>query len=494
MALFKHLNLTVPKHFDFQRICDLKQFSDLEVTIQNSRDQVEELEACENTDFSKWELQCPENVDSLFIMVTSKDNTCIKVLDLDPNNKNLYLDLNTDQDTLPLTLMLIGLQTVTKGSQKYYVVRTEGYTEIKEEMSSMELNLTESKGSLCGSKLFDLADNKGAEIAVKHKLGSKYWIKTEPSSRKQTSKFIILQDKESEEVYFFFTENIWRFKSIPFLLKPCSQYRCMTYYGCTSSSQDHVLSFRCKSLSGVAFTKNYQLFRTSKIHTFTAYMTKTELQKLYNMGRKFVGRNNIMAPIRFFYRNKPREYFEDIFWKSNGIMRKYMKDNNGDRYSVINKNLEGLFFSALLESKTLKPPPTSIFGTRRMFVFAPKMLNLRSNVYFADFYCNFYIHYVTLVITEANSSADKYCRGRLLMVNQYDNPFIKLVLEHGEWSVFVTTNVHVELFYTENIDLNAIKYQQGGFLFEDVPVRGKGTSCPEGIAKKAGCKICNLEA
>lgn len=44
MALFKHLNLTVPKHFDFQRICDFNQFSDLEVTIQNSR--VSELFHC----------------------------------------------------------------------------------------------------------------------------------------------------------------------------------------------------------------------------------------------------------------------------------------------------------------------------------------------------------------------------------------------------------------------------------------------------------------
>jgi hypothetical protein len=228
-------------------------------------------------------------------------------------------------------------------------------------------------------------------------------------------------------------------------------------------------------------------------NVFFSDMTKSELQTLLNMGTKFVNRtSNKFTSIKFFYRNKPIEYFDDILWKNDGIMKKYMKDNNGDRYSIINKKLEGLFFSALLEAKTLKPPPTSIFGARRLFVYAPSMLNTESNVYFADFYCNFYIHYVTLVITELNSDADNFCRKRLVNVNIYDNPFIKLVLECGEYYVFVTTNVHVELFYTESVDLHLIRYRQGGYLFEDVPVRGKGTSCPEGIAKKAGCKICNL--
>lgn len=121
------------------------------------------------------------------------------------------------------------------------------------------------------------------------------------------------------------------------------------------------------------------------------------------------------------------------------------------------------------------------------------MFNPNVQVYFADFYCNFYIHYVTLVIAEPNSKADMFCRSRLLKINMFDNPFIKLVLHKGEYSVYVTLNVHVELFYTESIDINRVRCQQNGFLFQDVPTKGKGSSCPEGIAKKAGCKICNLD-
>lgn len=96
-------------------------------------------------------------------------------------------------------------------------------------------------------------------------------------------------------------------------------------------------------------------------------MTKTEIQKLMNLSIKFVKRtNNRFGLIKYFYRNKSIEYYTRILHGNYGIMEKYMKDNNGDRYSIINKNLEGLFFSALLESKTLQPPPSSVFGTRRM--------------------------------------------------------------------------------------------------------------------------------
>jgi hypothetical protein len=66
---------------------------------------------------------------------------------------------------------------------------------------------------------------------------------------------------------------------------------------------------------------------------FFSDMTKSELQTLLNMGTKFVNRtSNKFTSIKFFYRNKPIEYFDDILWKNDGIMKKYMKDNNGDRY------------------------------------------------------------------------------------------------------------------------------------------------------------------
>lgn len=111
---------------------------------------------------------------------------------------------------------------------------------------------------------------EGANIAVKHRLGSKYWIKTEPCTKKQTSKIIILQQEDTQNMYFFFTGNSWKFKSIPFTLKPCSQYRCMTCYGTTYHTEDLPLSFKCKSTPDANFSNNYHLFKTSKINSFTA--------------------------------------------------------------------------------------------------------------------------------------------------------------------------------------------------------------------------------
>jgi len=64
-----------------------------------------------------------------------------------------------------------------------------------------------------------------------------------------------------------------------------------------------------------------------------------------------------------------------------------------------------------------KPPPESPFGDCRMHVRAEKMLRAREhNLYFADFYCNQHDneqldvqrnHYVTIVICDRNSEADR---------------------------------------------------------------------------------------
>lgn len=68
-------------------------------------------------------------------MATSKNVTCIKLLQLnqdDKDEKTLYLEFDSDPEFMPMTLMLIGLQTITRGQQKYYRVQAEGYTEINE--------------------------------------------------------------------------------------------------------------------------------------------------------------------------------------------------------------------------------------------------------------------------------------------------------------------------------------------------------------------------
>lgn len=76
-----------------------------------------------------------------------------------------------------------------------------------------------------------------------------------------------------------------------------------------------------------------------------------------------VGRD--MHPFRILYRCKPQCYWDDIQLRSQNIMRKYIKDDNGQAANPINGMIYGLFFSArLLANGTL--PPSSPFGN-----FAP---------------------------------------------------------------------------------------------------------------------------
>jgi hypothetical protein len=63
-------------------------------------------------------------------MAKSKDVTCLKLLQLDPYNKRLYLEIDSELEVIPVTLILIGLQRVITENNCYYIVRAEGCTEI----------------------------------------------------------------------------------------------------------------------------------------------------------------------------------------------------------------------------------------------------------------------------------------------------------------------------------------------------------------------------
>lgn len=99
------------------------------------------------------------------------------------------------------------------------------------------------------------------------------------------------------------------------------------------------------------------------------------------------GRSNV-HPFRILYRCKPECYWQDIVERSNSIMMKYIKDENGQAASPINGAIYGLFFSArLLPFGAL--PPSSPFGNIRMSLPAEVLLDPdRVNFYFSDF-CKF---------------------------------------------------------------------------------------------------------
>lgn len=261
---------------------------------------------------------------------------------------------------------------------------------------------------------------------------------------------------------------------LPLPLKPIKTYNFYIHQG-QSRFQTQ------QSMFGEKFTK---------IETFTAFMTKVEVQTLLEKALRCI-LNPGSVRLYYFYRNKPPAYFQNIFRFNNGVMVPYIKDRNGDKASIINNNLEGLFFSAVVDRHS-NPLPASYFGKRRLFVKSSLLFHNNANLYFADVYCNYERHHVTLVLSNDGTLADVFCQKNLIQLDKYNNPFLWIVPFPREVQVYVTLGITVEVFYTEAVNLHFLNYFQRGFLFEDVPTLGRGSSKKERISKNPDCKACNL--
>ena len=228
------------------------------------------------------------------------------------------------------------------------------------------------------------------------------------------------------------------------------------------------------------------------IQMYFSDFTKAEYHKLYQMAVQYKNtRNRGIHPIKYLYRSKPRPYFDWIFEQDNGVMYPYRKDLNGDTCSIINGNINGLFFSTSLDLRTHQLPLDSYFGEIRLNINALELFNYNCNLYFVDFYCHYYAHYVTVLLTPMNSQTDIFCRDRLLRLDTYDNPFMFLKLAGNEWHVLADHNVHVEVFYTEKIDIPFLLRHNIGFINKVIPL-GRGRSKLLGIPKHKECSICNI--
>ncbi len=197
--------------------------------------------------------------------------------------------------------------------------------------------------------------------------------------------------------------------------------------------------------------------------------------------------NHTMLPCRWFYRNKPFEYFQDIERNHHNVMKVYIKDNNGDPASPINGTIKGLFFGVNVEKATGEPIPKSHFGPQRFLIPSSVMFMTFPNLYFTDFYCNNTAHYVTLVMTVNGSEVDRFCQEKLLRLNMESNPFLMFRSQSGE--AFVSQDVWVEVLCTESIDLVYAQIRNGAYF---TTVESQGTSRPGGIPKNPRCKTCNL--
>ncbi|CAJ0954941.1 unnamed protein product, partial [Mesorhabditis belari] len=229
------------------------------------------------------------------------------------------------------------------------------------------------------------------------------------------------------------------------------------------------------------------LAQTSK--EVKAVFSMDELRRLHARAVDLNG--NDMHSFRFLYRCKPQSYWNDIYTNCRGMMEPYAKDNNGQPSNAINGAISGLFFSARLFHGEL--PPSSPFGDRRLRVEAPFLLDTRKHtMYFADFYCNNALHYVTIVICVRDSMTDRFCAPRLIRLNPETNPFVKIQyyppsrnLPEGGHEYFINKNVWVEVFYTESIDINVRQ-------LDHIQATGMGTSRIGGLPNNKYCELCNL--
>lgn len=217
-----------------------------------------------------------------------------------------------------------------------------------------------------------------------------------------------------------------------------------------------------------------------------AVFSYDEMARMYHKCIDFVGTK--MQPFEVLYRCKPREYWDEIHHFHEGLMEKYIKDNNGQPANRINGIISGLFFSARVYADG-SLPTHSPFGNVRMMVPPGALLDpVINNFYFADFYCNYYTHYVTVVICRKGSDTDNYCYNKLYQMDPEDNPFLTVIpprMPHYIPTYYVNSGVWVEIYYTEDVPLWLGR-------FDSILTTGAGTSKIGGLPNNKHCDRCNL--
>ncbi|XP_033755868.1 uncharacterized protein LOC117338619 [Pecten maximus] len=266
--------------------------------------------------------------------------------------------------------------------------------------------------------------------------------------------------------------------------------------------------FVIPSLLHPATEYKLQLFRIRSIHAtddvsignshstvikFTTYMTQNEVLELYQKAVRFLSAHSAnFTNISFFYRNKSDEYYSRIM-NTDGVMHKYLKNWGGDQASTLNRKIEGLFFSANIDPVTLAPPNISFFGSVRLHVPTYFLLNRNVNMYFSDFYCHRVNHKVQIVLTVKGSPTERFCRQRLVLLDQTNNPFLIRAVYGFSEIVRVTTNITVEVFYTEDVPIKAMMCFDNVF-FTKTSQEGNALSMVNGVPKNKDCRICNLDS
>ena len=212
-----------------------------------------------------------------------------------------------------------------------------------------------------------------------------------------------------------------------------------------------------------------------------------QMKKLLRKAKNYC--NGYMVPLSVLYRNKDKEYFDDIFRTNRGIMVPIMKDGSGDPRSFINERLEGVFFTASVKkgSEDGEPLENSPYGSSRFEVDIEYLIDpYYFSLYFADFYCTGKDHhYVILVIAERNSEADNLCYSNLPLLSWNDNPF--LTYDGDNFEITDSDYCVIEVFYTNAVNMKKALRKRRARLYHDISTYGRNPK----VYKDLDCFTCN---
>ena len=244
-----------------------------------------------------------------------------------------------------------------------------------------------------------------------------------------------------------------------------------------------------------SFDSNFTTFITLEA-CHRKVLQKCQLEKLMKKAENFEAPEGEKLEVKYAYRNKPLYYFANIKDNKSNIMEVYIKDNNGDPGCPINGQIKGLFFAVRPEPDTMEVPDVSPFGERRITLPIDQLITSDTRLYFADFWCHYKHHWVTLVVTKPDTNPDTFCKEHLLdsfLGKRIPFFFCKLPTIAGQESIqkpkfYCCREPRVEIFYTENVDLN-----EDYITWDTVrTLRRRGSSTPGGIPKRSQCTTCNL--
>lgn len=227
--------------------------------------------------------------------------------------------------------------------------------------------------------------------------------------------------------------------------------------------------------------------------------------KLLRVAEDFC-QGQMVTTITHLYRNKSREYFDQVLNKEDGLMLPYKKDYGGDPSCPINGRLKGLFFAATLVQGRI--PEASPFGNTRLTLPVEELIEPDTNLYFADFFCMPIMsinnnHYIVLVVTKQGSPADLFCNTILPQININNNLFLTRRAGPNGPSFtipFKTGFDHdgrphklwIEVMYTEAIDMANMLIKYGDAIITTCRTFGEGSSKKEtGVRKHTNCTICS---